>query len=108
MKHVFINLISNAVDAIHESGKIIIDCYVENGYLFIDFKDNGEGIKENALKDIFNPFYTTKPIGEGTGLGLYITYNEIKKNNGDISVKSKLGIGTCFHIRIPLNKEVTI
>ncbi|KPI52209.1 histidine kinase [Clostridioides difficile] len=108
LKHVFINLISNSVDAIHEGGQIVIDCYVENNYLFIDFKDNGEGIKENALKDIFNPFYTTKPIGEGTGLGLYITYNEIKKNNGDISVKSKLGIGTCFHIKIPLNKEVTI
>ncbi len=108
LKHVFINLISNAVDAIHENGKIIINCYVESHSLFIDFKDNGEGIKEDALKDIFNPFYTTKPIGEGTGLGLYITYNEIKKNNGDISVESKLGIGTCFHIKIPLNKEVTI
>lgn len=108
LKHVFINLISNSVDAVHEDGKIIINCYVKESCLFIDFKDNGEGIKENVLKDIFNPFYTTKPIGEGTGLGLYITYNEIKKNNGDISVKSQLGIGTCFYIKIPLNKEVTI
>ena len=108
LKHVFINLISNSIDAIHQDGKIIIYCYEKNHCLFIDFKDNGEGIKEDALKDIFNPFYTTKPIGEGTGLGLYITYNEIKKNNGDISVESKLGVGTCFHIKIPLNKEVTI
>ncbi|MCC0659144.1 transporter substrate-binding domain-containing protein [Clostridioides sp. ZZV14-6154] len=108
LKHVFINLISNSVDAIHEGGKIIINCYVKECCLFIDFKDNGDGIKENVLKDIFNPFYTTKPIGEGTGLGLYITYNEIKKNNGDISVKSQLGVGTCFYIKIPLNKEVTI
>ncbi|HBF8374566.1 TPA: transporter substrate-binding domain-containing protein, partial [Clostridioides difficile] len=108
LKHVFINLISNSIDAIHQDGKIIIYCYEKNYCLFIDFKDNGEGIKEDALKDIFNPFYTTKPIGEGTGLGLYITYNEIKKNNGDISVESKLGVGTCFHIKIPLNKEVTI
>ncbi|HBG7256256.1 ATP-binding protein [Clostridioides difficile] len=108
LKHVFINLISNSIDAVHQDGKIIIYCYEKNHCLFIDFKDNGEGIKEDALKDIFNPFYTTKPIGEGTGLGLYITYNEIKKNNGDISVESKLGVGTCFHIKIPLNKEVTI
>ncbi|WP_131033237.1 ATP-binding protein, partial [Clostridioides difficile] len=108
LKHVFINLISNSIDAIHQDGKIIIYCYEKNHCLFIDFKDNGEGIKEDVLKDIFNPFYTTKPIGEGTGLGLYITYNEIKKNNGDISVESKLGVGTCFHIKIPLNKEVTI
>ncbi|EGT2200957.1 histidine kinase [Clostridioides difficile] len=108
LKHVFINLISNSIDAIYQDGKIIIYCYEKNHCLFIDFKDNGEGIKEDALKDIFNPFYTTKPIGEGTGLGLYITYNEIKKNNGDISVESKLGVGTCFHIKIPLNKEVTI
>ncbi|HBF4253833.1 ATP-binding protein [Clostridioides difficile] len=108
LKHVFINLISNSIDAIHQDGKIIIYCYEKNHCLFIDFKDNGEGIKEDGLKDIFNPFYTTKPIGEGTGLGLYITYNEIKKNNGDISVESKLGVGTCFHIKIPLNKEVTI
>ncbi|HBF2563773.1 TPA: transporter substrate-binding domain-containing protein [Clostridioides difficile] len=108
LKHVFINLISNSIDAIHQDGKIIIYCYEKNHCLFIDFKDNGEGIKEDTLKDIFNPFYTTKPIGEGTGLGLYITYNEIKKNNGDISVESKLGVGTCFHIKIPLNKEVTI
>ncbi|MCC0670777.1 transporter substrate-binding domain-containing protein [Clostridioides sp. ES-S-0145-01] len=108
LKHVFINLISNSVDAVHKGGKIIINCYVKERCLFIDFKDNGDGIKENVLKDIFNPFYTTKPIGEGTGLGLYITYNEIKKNNGDISVKSQLGVGTCFYIKIPLNKEVTI
>ncbi|MCC0655382.1 transporter substrate-binding domain-containing protein [Clostridioides sp. ES-S-0123-01] len=108
LKHVFINLISNSVDAVHKGGKIIINCYVKERFLFIDFKDNGDGIKENVLKDIFNPFYTTKPIGEGTGLGLYITYNEIKKNNGDISVKSQLGVGTCFYIKIPLNKEVTI
>ncbi|WP_317947469.1 HAMP domain-containing sensor histidine kinase, partial [Clostridioides difficile] len=108
LKHVFINLISNSIDAIHQDGKIIIYCYEKNHCLFIDFKDNGEGIKEDALRDIFNPFYTTKPIGEGTGLGLYITYNEIKKNNGDISVESKLGVGTCFHIKIPLNREVTI
>ena len=58
------------------------------------------GIVEEGLPYIFDPFYTTKEEGHGTGLGLYLVYNEVKKYNGDISVESQLGIGTKFFISI--------
>jgi signal transduction histidine kinase len=64
-------------------------------------KDNGKGIPENISQKIFQPFFTTKPTGEGTGLGLSLSYDIIKAHGGEIKVESKEGEGTSFEIRLP-------
>lgn len=106
LKHILINLINNAVDAMKNGGKITIKAYEKRNNLILECIDIGIGIAKEDLEKIFNPFYTTKEPGKGTGLGLYIVYNEVKKLNGDISVDSKIGEGTVFKVVIPLNKEV--
>lgn len=111
LKHVIFNLISNAIDAIDEvksiqnKGYIKITCETNGEILEIDFTDTGEGIRKEDLENIFNPFFTTKLEKKGTGLGLYITYTEVKKFGGNISVNSKVGEGTTFHITIPRRGE---
>ncbi len=106
LKHIFINLISNSIDVMTQGGLIKIVCKKNNNNILITFCDNGAGISEENLENIFDPFFTTKPIGKGTGLGLYVVYNEIQKHGGKINVSSKLGKGTCFKIELPLCGEV--
>lgn len=103
--HVIINLLSNAIDAVSVGGSIKIDCRRDDKYLYIDFTDTGEGIEAHNLEHIFNPFFTTKKAGKGTGLGLYIVYNELQKINGEIIVESKTGEGTTFKLKFKLKDE---
>ena len=70
--------------------------------LVIEIVDNGEGIDTDIKEHIFSPFFTTKPSGEGTGLGMSMTYDIIKKHGGDISLESALGDGAKFTIELPL------
>jgi polar amino acid transport system substrate-binding protein len=107
LKHVFINLILNSIDAMSDGGIIRIQCARNENSLLITFSDNGCGISKENLKNIFNPFFTTKPIGKGTGLGMYIVYNEIEKCGGEIRVESEVGKGTYFYITLPLNEVKT-
>ncbi|MDO4834185.1 MAG: ATP-binding protein, partial [Bacillota bacterium] len=100
---IMVNLISNSCDAIKGKGTITITAEKENSNLKICVSDNGCGIEEEALEEIFNPFYTTKGT-YGTGLGLYIVYNELEKMNGSISVKSVVGEGSEFAMSIPLSE----
>ena len=97
---VFINIIKNAIDAIGEKdGTIIVKTYNrDDKKLICTITDNGEGIEEHLLKDIFKPFFTTKQTGKGIGLGLYIVYEIIKDHGGIIDVKSEKGKGTDFSI----------
>ena len=71
-------------------------------YVAITVSDNGNGIPQTILDKIFQPFFTTKPTGEGTGLGLSLSYDIIKAHGGEIKVESKDGEGTTFIIQIPL------
>jgi two-component system NtrC family sensor kinase len=71
--------------------------------IFIRIKDNGIGMDANTQKRVFEPFFTTKDVGEGTGLGMSIAYNIIKKHNGIINVSSSQGEGTEFVLQIPIN-----
>ncbi|MDU1912235.1 transporter substrate-binding domain-containing protein [Fusobacterium sp.] len=99
---ILINLIENAIDAFSvDKEDNLIQISISSTENSLDFliEDNGVGILEEGLPYIFDPFYTTKE-GHGTGLGLYLVYNEIKKYNGDISVESQYGIGTKFFISI--------
>ena len=104
VKIVIYNLVNNAVEAFREAvqtdGEIEISEVCENGMLKIVIKDNGPGMNEETVENIFNPFFTTKDTG--TGLGLYIVITELKKINGQISVKSQLGKGTVFTVEIPV------
>lgn len=101
MKHILINLFSNAIDAIGENGLLSVACEVIQGELIIHVKDTGCGLSQEAQTQLFDPFYTTKEPGEGTGLGLYIVYTEIEKLGGTIAVSSQLGVGTEFILRFP-------
>ncbi len=105
LNQVFLNIITNAVQAILDFGKITIKTWTENGSAKISIADTGIGISEANLKRIFEPFFTTKPVGQGTGLGLSIVYKIIERHEGKIEVKSKVGEGTEFIITLPLRQE---
>jgi len=107
LNQVFINLIINADQAIKSRkaetpGNLEITTYENDEYVFCDFSDDGPGIEKDLYNKIFNPFFTTKEIGQGTGLGLHISYDIIvNKHNGLITVESDVGKGTTFRVQIP-------
>ncbi|MCL5265463.1 MAG: ATP-binding protein [Chloroflexi bacterium] len=100
---VFVNLLANAGQAIarQKQGEIKIRTYADDGAIFVEVGDNGEGIPAQNLVKIFDPFFTTKPVGQGTGLGLSISYSIIQKHGGQINVDSEVDIGTTFTIKLP-------
>jgi signal transduction histidine kinase len=106
LSQVFINIILNALDAMPEGGTLKVATgrhQDERGrsWIMVHFTDTGTGIPSDDLKKIFDPFYTTKDPGKGTGLGLALSYNIIKKFNGDITVESREGAGSTFTIILP-------
>jgi PAS domain S-box-containing protein len=120
IEQVLMNLSTNARDALPKGGSIVINAAVvtidsdfvlargfgqPGDYAMLTFTDNGEGMDEDVVKHIFEPFYTTKELGKGTGLGLSIVYGIIKKHNGYITCHSTIGIGTVFHVYLPLLTE---
>jgi signal transduction histidine kinase len=108
---VILNLISNAFYAVNEKAKLLTAGYeplvfvktkrVDNKIL-ISVKDNGNGISQKVLDKIFQPFFTTKPTGQGTGLGLSLAYDIIKAHGGEIKVQSEEGEGCQFIIELPV------
>lgn len=105
LNQVFMNILDNACYAIKESGKIFIRLQKTEKDVIIEFEDTGCGMKKEQLDKIFDPFYTTKPVGVGTGLGMSISYKVIQKHKGLISVESTEGKGTKFRIQLPLKME---
>jgi len=105
LHQVFLNLIINAIQALEKNNFnvniIQIKTYKEKNYIGIDIADNGKGISPETQSHIFDPFFTTKEIG--TGLGLSICYDIIHELGGNITVKSKVGVGTVFTIHLPLS-----
>ncbi|MDH5570194.1 MAG: PAS domain-containing protein [Gammaproteobacteria bacterium] len=104
INQVFMNLLVNAAHAIVERGTITIRTGVKDNGIYVDISDTGKGIDKDKLSKIFDPFYTTKPVGQGTGLGLSLSYSIIQKHNGKITVESNPGEGTCFHIWLPIEQ----
>ena len=103
---VFLNILINAVDASEGFGNNIeVSTFTTNGSIEIDIRDQGCGIPDDKLNTIFDPFYTTKEVGKGTGLGLTVSYGLIQKMNGEIKVESKLREGSNFRVIIPIKKE---
>jgi two-component system NtrC family sensor kinase len=109
LNQAFLNIISNAAYAVQKrydnnaGGEITITTSHDERNVFIRIKDNGIGMDEDTLKKLFEPFFTTKDVGEGTGLGMSIAYNIIKKHFGTINVSSIQGEGTEFTLQIPIN-----
>ncbi|MEJ7736492.1 MAG: 7TM diverse intracellular signaling domain-containing protein [Chitinophagaceae bacterium] len=108
LNQVFLNVISNAIQAINERhgeepvGVLKINTSLSDTRVLVKVTDNGTGMDENTKKKIFEPFFTTKDVGKGTGLGMSIAYNIIKKHNGQIFVNSTLGAGTEFVLDLPI------
>ncbi|MGN8764562.1 ATP-binding protein [Hornefia butyriciproducens] len=107
LQNILINLLQNSIDALSTTvaPEIHITASVCAENLVMIVSDNGVGIEEENIGNLYNPFFTTKPPDVGTGLGLYIVYSEIKKMDGEISVESKAGKGTSFTITVPLRRE---
>lgn len=103
LHQVLVNLIQNALDAVRDTPDPRIAIKVARGPagLALEVLDNGPGIEEDARGKIFDPFYTTKPVGEGTGLGLWISYSIVKEHGGTIEVADAPGGGACFRIVFP-------
>ena len=109
LNQVFLNLIVNAAHAIKDSGKdadsgeIVIRISAEGDQAVICVSDNGCGVPEENLSKLYDPFFTTKEVGRGTGQGLTISHSiVVDKHGGDISVRSEVGVGTQFTIRLPI------
>jgi signal transduction histidine kinase len=108
LNQVFLNLLSNASYALKEKfggkagGILRVTTRLMGDHIYIHVKDNGPGMSEEVKSKIFEPFYTTKDVGEGTGLGLSISYQTVLKHQGEIVINSKLGEGAEFIIKLPL------
>ncbi len=103
IKQVIINLVMNAAHAMQGQGKITVKTFVnDKGLLELQVRDNGPGIAPELQEQVFAPFFTTKPEGEGTGLGLYICQNIIREHGGTILLESAPETGTLFRICFPL------
>ncbi|MBQ2645549.1 HAMP domain-containing histidine kinase, partial [bacterium] len=104
LNQVFMNILDNAAFAVSdkEHGDVWITIRKDSKNAYIEIEDNGKGMSEETMAKVFNPFFTTKPVGQGTGLGLSISYKVVQNHNGSIDVKSEVGKGTKFTIKLPL------
>jgi len=102
LNQVWTNLIDNAADAMGGKGVVTIRTRREGECVAVEVEDSGPGIPEAVQPQIFNPFFTTKPVGQGTGLGLNISYNIVRKHGGWMSFRSRPG-KTVFEVKIPIN-----
>ena len=102
IEQVFVNLFNNAADAMErmQQGKLIIRTEKTNGQVKIIVADNGPGLSEKTIKNIWNPFFTTKQVGKGTGLGMSISQGIIENHNGKIHVKNSSEGGAEFIIHL--------
>jgi signal transduction histidine kinase len=108
LNQVWTNLIDNAVDAMNGEGTITICTKREDDDVLIEISDTGSGIPAEIQDRIFEPFFSTKEVGRGTGLGLDISWRiVVKKHHGDIRVESRPG-NTTFQIRLPLVQPVAV
>lgn len=105
LNQVFMNILDNACYAIKDRGKIFIRLKKVQDNVIIEIEDTGSGMSDEQLQKIFDPFYTTKPQGEGTGLGMSISYKVIASHNGKITAESHLGKGSIFKITLPVVLE---
>jgi two-component system NtrC family sensor kinase len=105
LRQVFLNMVSNARDAMPEGGTLTVKVYSRGGFVTVEFADTGVGIAKDNLDKIFDSFFTTKSSVKGVGLGLSVCYGFIKDHGGDIKVESRQGEGTTFRISLPVESS---
>lgn len=113
LNQVFLNIISNAIYAIDKKfgdapgGILTISTSSSGPHVYVKIEDNGIGMDETTRKKIFEPFFTTKDVGEGTGLGMSISYNTIRRHEGEIIINSTLGQGSEFILQLPIELHIS-
>jgi two-component system, NtrC family, sensor kinase len=104
LKQVLLNILTNSMDAISGEGEITITTHPENdNTVNLSVEDTGYGIPPENMDKLFNPFFTTKPVGKGIGIGLSTCYSIVREHHGVIEVASEVGIGTHFTVKLPLD-----
>lgn len=104
INQVFLNILTNAAQAIEDKGQITIRSRADAGHVYVSIRDTGKGIAPEHRQKVFDPFFTTKPVGQGSGMGLSISYKIIEQHGGDIEVSSTPGEGTEFTVRLPIRQ----
>ncbi|NIM97874.1 MAG: hypothetical protein GTO24_07275 [candidate division Zixibacteria bacterium] len=102
LTQVLVNLIVNAVQAMPEGGKLTVKTRAGEGHVSLLVEDTGVGISDEVIKKLFIPFFTTKDVSQGTGLGLSVVHGIVSSHGGSINVQSKVGRGTSFQVKLPL------
>jgi PAS domain S-box-containing protein len=107
LRQVFMNLLINACHAIKDGGRVEVSSTYSDTeqVVYVQVSDTGSGIAGDVIDRIWDPFFTTKEVGKGVGLGLALSYNIVKRHGGEISVKSTVGKGSQFTVRLPVRCE---
>lgn len=105
LQQVFVNIFLNARDAMPAGGELSVKTSRDNGTVVIDVKDTGLGIPQDQIKNIYDPFFTTKKSGQGVGLGLSVSYGIVQEHSGRIFVDSRPGKGTHFRLKFPVSSR---
>jgi signal transduction histidine kinase len=102
LQQVLVNLLLNARDAMPQGGKVYVRCWAEQGCVKVSVRDTGVGIPETLKPHLFEPFVTTKEVGKGTGLGLYVCHRIVTEHGGAIRIASEVGKGTEVVVELPV------
>ncbi|HMD48189.1 MAG TPA: ATP-binding protein, partial [Bryobacteraceae bacterium] len=95
----------NARDAMESGGTLTVSSWIEDGFVRVEVADNGQGISPENLAKIYDPFFTTKAMRKGTGLGLAVTYGIVREHGGNIKVESRPGAGSRFEVELPMARK---
>ena len=102
LQQVFVNLFVNAAYAMEGGGQLSIHHSQDNDRVIIHVKDTGSGMDKETVSQLFTPFFTTKPVGVGTGLGLSVSYAILEAHDAQVTVDSEIGVGTTFNLSFPV------
>jgi signal transduction histidine kinase len=105
LEQVFLNLFLNALEVMPDGGTLDVTATLQGGLVRVAVRDSGPGIRPEHLDQVFEPFFTTKEAGEGTGLGLSVSYSIVEKHGGHLEVESQPGEGTTFTVSLPAAGE---
>jgi signal transduction histidine kinase len=103
LNQVFLNLVTNAVQAVGESGTVQVSARLDKDQVVVEVQDDGPGMADDVAAKVFDPFFTTKEVGSGTGLGLSISHGIVSRHGGHIDVSTSPGAGALFSVHLPLN-----
>ncbi|MFN3432628.1 MAG: sensor histidine kinase, partial [Candidatus Sericytochromatia bacterium] len=102
LNQAFLAILTNALQAVSQGGEVFVTLETQGDEAVVTFRDTGVGIPAEQLPKVFDPFFTTRPVGEGSGLGLTTAYSVVERHNGEINLTSTVGAGTTVSVRLPL------